>query len=74
MTDREKSYYLRRAEEEFAAAEAATLPVVREIHRELAERYSALVQPEARTPAAERQRIAASFDLKPASASNSIAA
>ena len=39
MTDQNQNYYLRRAEEEQAAAERATNPAISQIHRDLARRY-----------------------------------
>jgi hypothetical protein len=48
----DRSYFIRRAAEERAAAERATCPQVAEAHREMAERYALMVgnlpeQPEA---------------------------
>lgn len=39
MTDKNRDYYLRRAEEELAAAEQASDPAVSNIHRQMAGLY-----------------------------------
>ena len=44
MTDRDFSYYRRRAEDERRAADKAEAPNISRIHRELAERYSAMIE------------------------------
>jgi hypothetical protein len=38
----DRSYFIRRATEELAAAESAASPAAARIHRELAQRYSAM--------------------------------
>jgi hypothetical protein len=43
MRTDDRSYFIRRAAEERAAAEIATCPRAAEAHREMAERYDALI-------------------------------
>ncbi len=57
MNKLDQHYYRRRRGEENAAANAANLPEVRRVHRELAERYSALIE------GAERPRLFGSLHI-----------
>jgi hypothetical protein len=57
------NYYLRRIEEELGAAERASDPAVAMIHRELAERYRAILQNRvALAPRREVETMAARFN------------
>ena len=61
MTDVDVRYYQRRVEQERTAAEGAERAEVRKIHRDLADRYAAIIQSTDRTPQRDRQRIAESL-------------
>jgi hypothetical protein len=45
MTDQNRNYYRQRADEELAAAERASDPVVSNIHQEMARRYRDRLDP-----------------------------
>ena len=49
----DRSYFSKRASEEFSAAERATSPTAARIHRELALRYSAMSEEENASAGAE---------------------
>lgn len=44
MRELDRSYFIKRASQEFMAAEGATSPAAARIHRELALRYAAMSQ------------------------------
>jgi hypothetical protein len=52
----DRSYCIRRAAEEYAAAEKATSPQAAKAHRELAQRYSAMSEDELAAAGPDRPR------------------
>ena len=52
----DRSYCIRRAAEELAAAESATCPQAAKAHRELAQRYSAMIEGELAPAAPDQPR------------------
>jgi hypothetical protein len=59
MRTDDRSYFIRRAAEERAAAEKAASPEVAEAHREMAERYTALVAAQLGEQAGEARSVSA---------------